>query len=877
MKKKVLVFVYALLLSAFTNVAQVNLSNGLVAYWDFNGNANDVSGNGNNGIVFGATLTTGQAGFPNTAYSFNGSSDYIQVPNSASLNFPNGSFTLYALVKPQGFYSGPCHGNIIIDKYGDYNPGWYSLRFSDAYSSSFLNCNSPVNTAQQNFNCHQYNMVPSGGGYVPYINLNEWYCLVAVSDGATLKLYMNGVLVQTQSLSGSLGTNTADLFIGRLNSMAYPYWLNGVIDEIRMYDRAINTAEINALCNCQSVLPYSSSILTNDTTVCMGTGVQLQTNPLIDTNAIFTWSPTSTLSDTTSLNPIATTSTTTTYYLNILNAGCNQLVNGDFESGNIGFSSQYTFAPINTIEGEYYVGNSPQAWNGGLGAYGDHTSGSGNMLLVNGAPIANTNVWCGTVTVNPGQDYAFSAWLMNANPGGLGSNPPILQFSINGNLIGAPFTASTNGGLWQPFYQTWNAGANTSATICIVNQNTQAAGNDFALDDISFSPYSWQTDSVKISMAPSPTIAAGPDTAICNGSSFQLSSSGASTYSWSPSLSLNNANISNPMASPTTNTIYTVTGTSAIGCSNTVTVTVAILSSPGITASASPAAVCLGSPTILTASSSSPFNWSGSVVNGASFTPTITATYTVTSTSSNGCSSTATVTILVNPIPVVIATANPSTICMGNTTTLSGSGATNYAWSGGIINGVAFSPVSAGTYTVTGMDANGCSNTSSTSVSMLPSPVVSATVNPSTICQGEPVIFNGSGANTYTWTGGVMNGISFFPTSTSAYTVTGSDANGCTGTSSVSVLVHPAPSVTGMAIPSVICEGKSSTLFGSGATSYVWSGGQVNGIPFVPLSTTTYTVTGTDGNGCTNSNTVTLSVTPPLNILIANSSPLLCV
>ena len=107
------------------------------------------------------------------------------------------------------------------------------------------------------------------------------------------------------------------------------------------------------------------------------------------------------------------------------------------------------------------------------------------MMIVNGADVPNVNVWAmpvalSTVTVVPNTDYYFSAWVASA----YSTSPAILNFSINGTLIGVPFTASTTTGLWQQFYAEWNSGANTTATLSLVNQNTAFDGNDFTFDDI---------------------------------------------------------------------------------------------------------------------------------------------------------------------------------------------------------------------------------------------------------------------------------------------------------------------------------------------------------------------------------------------------------
>ena len=103
----------------FLLVLTLNLSaQTLVAYYPFNGNANDASGNGNNGTVNGATLTTDRFGNANSAYLFNGTNNDIIVPDAPGLR-PSGAYTINAWVQPMGFYSGSCQGNVIVNK-GNY-------------------------------------------------------------------------------------------------------------------------------------------------------------------------------------------------------------------------------------------------------------------------------------------------------------------------------------------------------------------------------------------------------------------------------------------------------------------------------------------------------------------------------------------------------------------------------------------------------------------------------------------------------------------------------------------------------------------------------------------------------------------------------------
>src|SRR5689334_3954187 len=103
-----------LLVIPFFAFTQVNLNKGLVAYYPFNGNANDASGNGNNPIFNNATLTKDYYGNLNSAYHFNGVDNYMEIPNNASLNPTN--ISICAWIKPTGFYYGPCHGNSVVMK-----------------------------------------------------------------------------------------------------------------------------------------------------------------------------------------------------------------------------------------------------------------------------------------------------------------------------------------------------------------------------------------------------------------------------------------------------------------------------------------------------------------------------------------------------------------------------------------------------------------------------------------------------------------------------------------------------------------------------------------------------------------------------------------
>ena len=163
----------------------------------------------------------------------------------------------------------------------------------------------------------------------------------------------------------------------------------------------------------------------------------------------------------------------------------NLFVNAEFEDGNVNFTSGYTYDVADLLTAGYYgVGTNPVPYNGNWTLMGDHTSGSTNMMIINGADVPNVSVWSQTVTgLAPNTDYYFSGWLASV----FNTNPAALQFAVDGGSIGSIFNASATVGEWNQWTAVWNSGASTSATFSIVNQNTNAAGNDFALDDLVLS------------------------------------------------------------------------------------------------------------------------------------------------------------------------------------------------------------------------------------------------------------------------------------------------------------------------------------------------------------------------------------------------------
>lgn len=258
-------------------------------------------------------------------------------------------------------------------------------------------------------------------------------------------------------------------------------------------------------------------------------------------------------------------SQTTTYTVVGQQPGQQLVTNGDFEQGNTSFLTDYQFTTTNLVpEGTYSVVTDPNPLHPAfIGS--DHTTGSTNFMAVNGSINPSFRVWCQTVNVIPNTDYNFSTWISSLVVG----SPAQLEFSIDGQLLGTPITAPSALNTWSQFFAIWNSGNATSVQICIVNANTVAGGNDFGLDDISFTPICSGVDTVTVVVNTPPTVNLGADDSLCIGSSTLLDAGqGFGSYLWSDGSTGQTLLVS---AAGT----YSVTVTDANGCSNADTIVLA--------------------------------------------------------------------------------------------------------------------------------------------------------------------------------------------------------------------------------------------------------------------------------------------------------------
>jgi hypothetical protein len=217
----------------------------LVAYYPCSGNAQDASGNNNHAFVVGAVLTSDRFQNPQSAYSLDGNS-YLEIPYNTSLRLTR-QFTICSWVSPTGFYGGLCQGNeILFNAVTDDDAGGYQIRYADYLVDKSCYDFTPgdeVFAFLVNFDGVTRREIKDTERIVP----GNWYFVAGTYDGATMKLYVNGQMKSTLSISDILRPNTGNIRIGGSPNPLFPYPVTGKLDELRIYRRALTVDEITAL------------------------------------------------------------------------------------------------------------------------------------------------------------------------------------------------------------------------------------------------------------------------------------------------------------------------------------------------------------------------------------------------------------------------------------------------------------------------------------------------------------------------------------------------------------------------------------------------------------------------------------------------------
>ena len=264
-----LLIVNLLLIVTFSGLAQIDLTSDLILCLPMNGNANDYSGNNNNGVLSGVTPTVNRFGAANSAYHFDGVSNYISVPSSNSINKieTNDELSITAWCKPLAWYPT---WNIfgIVEKYNPSSDwGW-------AFALQNANGNGSGNDAIFISNYPAYFETNLS------VTLGQWafYALTYSKSNQTMKFYKNGNLIQTFNNAGLALENTGSgsVYIG-FSPVGINEFSNGDIDDLRLYNRALTDQEINALFlqpySCSGELTPVSSFSINQNSICVNSPV----------------------------------------------------------------------------------------------------------------------------------------------------------------------------------------------------------------------------------------------------------------------------------------------------------------------------------------------------------------------------------------------------------------------------------------------------------------------------------------------------------------------------------------------------------------------------------------------------------------------------
>lgn len=454
--------------------------------------------------------------------------------------------------------------------------------------------------------------------------------------------------------------------------------------------------------------------ITAQDTICQGASVALSADG--DVFEMYQWSPSDWINNVNIPNPIVTPPTTTTYTVVGSILGNNIISNGDFSAGNSDFITAYSYGPQTnggpwgalSEEGTYHVVPNPNDAHSNFANCDDHTTGFGNMMVVNGVEIPNQAVWCQEVNVDQNTTYEFSTWITSVELG----NPAELQFSINEVLLGSAFNAPSSTCDWLQFFETWESGNTTSAEICIVNQNISVGGNDFALDDISFSPILIDSSSVTVYVSDISGVIAAQSTPDCNGNlgTASIAVNGGFppyTYLW-------DNGETTEVATNLEEGNHAVTVTDAVGCAAIVNLAIEPAQLPVIDEVVVEQTTCgfaNGWLEIFPGAGAPPFLYS---INGVdfqaepNFTDVAAGTFFAVIEDANGCTNAMEVTVNSSEvISTTIATPDGVDFCESVSITLDAGTFETYLWSNGETSPT-IDVEDGGNYAVTVSDMDGC-------------------------------------------------------------------------------------------------------------------------------------------------------------------------
>ena len=675
----------------------------------------------------------------------------------------------------------------------------------------------------------------------------------------TATLTANGAISYTWNPSATLSSNTGTVVTGTPGT-TQNYTVTGE-DINGCLTNTTTTITVNQL----------PTITVNSASICIGQ----QTATLIANGAnTYSWTPAVNLSSSSGTTITGTPAATESY--TITGTDVNGCFNTETSTITVNSLPTITANSATICVGQQTAtltaaGATTYSWIPGTGL--SSTTGA----VVTGTPSTTQNYTVAGMDANGCINGTITAITVNTLPSVTATSATICVGQQTATLTAAGATTYS-----------WIPGTGLSATNVAVVTGTPGATQNYTVVGMDANGCINGTITA-ITVNPLPTITVSPDMTVCPLSANTLTASGASSYTWSPNVFLNTNTAANVLCTPSVTTTYTIDGTSALSCTNTAVMTIAVANTVVVTALAgttSSTTICpLGNAT-LTASGATTYTWSPSLTlssaNGASVTsaPATSTTYTVIGSTST-CTNSAEVVVTVTVNPTLTVTPSPSVICSGNSSTLTANGASTYTWSpvatlssanGAVVNA---NPITTTVYNITGTSPLGCLGSTTTTVTVVQTPTITTTSSPGVICANSSSTLSAFGATDYTWSPSTnlstVNGSTTVatPVLTTTYTVFGTNGVApfvCPDTKTVQVTVVPNPTLSpSPGVP--ICEGQSTLMYATGANTYTWS--PTTGVNHIHDSTTSvkpplpgvyiYTVTGTTNN-CTGTATVEITV-----------------
>ncbi len=427
----------------------------------------------------------------------------------------------------------------------------------------------------------------------------------------------------------------------------------------------------------------------------------------------------------------------------------------------------------------------------------------------------------------------------------IGINPPTVDLGHDTSFCTGNYVTLDAGAGYDSY--SWSTGA-TTQTIDVSSDTTYSVTVTLSGCQAS--------DTIKVTEHTF-SIEIGTETTICPGESAPLYVNGGASYQWSTGDTAANINVS-----PLTTTTYYVTATDNV-CSLVDSVTVHVSSLPNVNAGTDQT-ICIGDSIILSASGGLDYVWNtGDSTSNVTASPTATTTYTVTATNVNGCTASDDVTIIVIS-GITVAITGDTSLCKGESSLLTASGATSYSWNTGQTDSsITVSPAVNTSYTVIG-NIGTCTDTTTITVNVHPLPSAYAGTD-TTVCSGTTVTLTATGGGSYSWSNGSNSASQqVTPTISTTYTVTVTSMFGCEASDDIIITVVQTPTANAGSNQN-ICYGETVQLNATGGSTYQWNSSSTLSDENIynpvasPLVTTTYYLTVSNGN-CFDTDSITITV-----------------